>query len=507
MGEFLRIAGRINDLLNAASVLAWDSRTMMPLPGGATRGLQIASLTVTAREILCADQTRRALDAAEATLPDPGSAEAAMLAAMRRAIAYHDRIPADLVRRRNELATTAHDIWAEAKRARDFRIFAPALSDTVDLCREWAEAAGYADHPYDALLDMYEPGNSVAFLEPLLSRLADGIGRLWPEIKAMPQPDDGFLRADYPPDRQIAVALRLAQDIGYDLSRGRLDMALHPFEISFTRNDVRLTTWVDRNWLPRAIFTTLHEAGHGIYEQNIDPAYTRTPLATDLVLLYAVGGVSFGMHESQSRLWENHVGKSRPFWERHFGTLRDAFPDQLAGVTPETFWRAVNRVSPGPVKAVADELTYDLHVILRTRIERDLIGGSLAVRDVRDAWNAAVETTLGVTVQDDAQGVLQDVHWSTGQFGTFCNYTIGNIVAAQLHDAAMRDPAVRSGVGTADHAPLRSWLCDRVLRHGRRHGRDALLQAATGRPLDPAPYLSHLRNRFAEVYGLAAQPA
>jgi carboxypeptidase Taq len=503
MDQFLGIAARINDLLNAASVLAWDARTMMPAPGGGTRGRQIASLTVTAREILCAKDTLHALDAAEGTITDLASPEAAMVAAMRHAIDYHRRIPADLVQRRQELAVTAHDVWAEAKRERDFAIFAPALAETVDLCRSWAEAAGYAAHPYDALLEMYEPGNTVATLGPLMDRLSAFIRPLAAEVLALPQPDDRFLRAHYPPDAQIAVALQLAQAAGYDLSRGRLDTALHPFEISFTRNDVRLTTWVDPHWLPLSLFTTLHEAGHGIYEQNIDPAYTRTPLATDLVLLYAVGGVSFGMHESQSRLWENHVGKSRAFWDRHFGALHDAFPDQLAGVTPKAFWRAVNRVAPCSKMTLADELTYDLHTILRTEIERDLIGGSLSVRDVRDAWNAATESMLGVTVQDDAQGVLQDVHWATGQFGTFCNYTIGNIVAAQLYAAAMQVPEVHAASDRADYAPLRGWLTENVLRHGRRHDRDTLLRMSTGRTLDPAPYLSHLGLRFAEVYGTA----
>ncbi|NDV00569.1 carboxypeptidase M32 [Pseudoroseicyclus tamaricis] len=498
--KLLELSGRINDLLNASSLLAWDSRTMMPPSGNATRGLQISTLTVAARDLLCSDEMRRAADEAEA---EAGTAEADMISAVRHAIAYHDRIPADLVRRRNELAVTAHDVWAEACRQKDASIFLPALEDTVEICRAWVDHAGYEDHPYDAMLELYEPGNTVRNLTPLLQRLTDHIVPLARDVHAAPQPDDSFLGQVYPEHIQMSVAGRLARKIGYDLDRGRLDTALHPFEISFTRNDVRLTTWINRTWLPKSIFTTLHEAGHGIYEQNIDPAYTRTPLATDLVLLYAVGGVSFGMHESQSRLWENHVGRSRSFWEHHFATVHDAFPEQLSGQTPESFWQAVNVSRPGAKRSFASELTYDLHTILRTELERDLIAGDLKVSQVRDAWNAKTEEMLGVIVRDDTESILQDVHWPTGQFGTFCNYTIGNIVAAQLFATASQAEGVQQGLDAADYAPLREWLTGNVLRHGRRYIRDELLEAATGRTLDLDPYLAHLDRRFAAVYDIA----
>lgn len=500
---FLEISGRINDLLNAASILAWDSRTMMPKSGAAARGQQIATLTVAARDLLCSDAMRRALDdATRATDADPHSPEAEMVRQVRAAQAYHDRIPTDLVQRRNLLAVTAHEIWAEACHEQDFSIFAPALSDTVDVCRAWADAAGYNDHPYDALLTIYEQGNTVRGLDALLGRLRDHIVPLARDIHAAPQPDDSFLYGSFDLDIQRKVATDLAQQIGYDLSRGRIDTALHPFEISFTRDDVRLTTWMTPRSLSKAIFTTLHEAGHGIYEQNIDPAYTRTPLATDLIMLYAVGGVSFGMHESQSRLWENHVGRARPFWDRHYPALQAAFPDRLGQVSVDAFWRAINRSAPGTHRTLADELTYDLHVIFRTEIERDLIGGQMQVAHVRDAWNAATEQALGVRVANDAEGVLQDVHWATGQFGTFCNYTVGNVVAAQLFDAAQADADVRAGLAQADYTPLRNWLGQHVMRHGRRYVRDELLQMATGRPIDPEPYLTHLTTRFRDAYRL-----
>jgi len=294
----------------------------------------------------------------------------------------------------------------------------------------------------------------------------------------------------------------MAQRVGYDTDRGRLDLTVHPFEISFTRNDVRITTRVNDEWMPKCVFGALHEAGHALYEQYCDPAYTRTPLATDLIGLYAVGGVSFGAHESQSRLFENHVGRSREFWELNYGDLVDTFPDELAGIDVETFWRAINRVEPGLVRVESDELTYDFHVMLRVEIEAALIDGSLAVRDLPDVWNAKVKEYLGLDVPNNRLGVLQDVHWSSGQIGTFCNYTIGNVMAGQLAAKAQQDTEVRDGLARADYRPIREWLTEHIHRHGRRYTRDELLQRTTGEGLNPVPYIDYLTHKYTEIYGL-----
>jgi carboxypeptidase Taq len=277
---------------------------------------------------------------------------------------------------------------------------------------------------------------------------------------------------------------------------------VHPFEVSFTRNDVRITSRVNENWMPMCLFGCLHEAGHGLYEQYADPAYVRTPLATDLVGLYAVSGVSFGAHESQSRLFENHVGRSREFWELNFPEAQAAFPDQLSDIDAETFWRAVNRVAPGFIRVEADELTYDFHIMLRVDIEAALIDGSLKVADLPEAWNAKIKEYLGLDVPDNRHGVLQDVHWSSGQIGTFCNYTIGNVMAGQLFEVAKKDAAVAQGLATADYTPLREWMTEHVHRHGRRYSRDELLVRATGRTMDPEPYIAHLTAKYSEIYGI-----
>ncbi|WP_116133420.1 carboxypeptidase M32 [Tropicimonas sp. IMCC34043] len=502
--ELLEIMGRVNDFLNAGSVLSWDARTMMPRGGAETRGKQVATLAVAARDLLCSNEALRSLDRAEAEIAGKpaDSVEATIVRQVREAIDYHQRIPAELLRRKEELAGVAHDLWADARASSDFSLFAPALERMVEINREIAAAIGIGSHPYESLLHKLEPGTTIADLDVMFAQLLDGMLPLVRAIAEREQPRSDFLYRNYPAADQLAFALKMSKRIGFDTNRGRFDTTVHPFEVSFTRNDVRITSRVSQNYMPMCLFGALHETGHAIYEQGVDAAYTRTPLATDLIGLYAVGGVSFGAHESQSRLWENQVGRSRAFWSNHFGDARDAFPDQLDDVTEDEFFRAINRSMPSLIRVEADELTYDFHVMVRTDIERQMIEGSLAVKDLPEAWNASIKEYLGVEVPDDAQGVLQDVHWSGGQVG-FCNYTIGNIMAAQLFETAnAEDPAIRQGLERADYTPLRSWLTDRVCQHGRRYTRDELLVRATGRPLDPKPYIRHLTEKFSDIYDL-----
>lgn len=505
LADFQERMGAINDVLNAVSVLQWDQRTMMPPGGAATRGRQVATLVGVARDMLLADETRRLADAAErqtAGEPDDAPARRA-IAQTRAAIAFHARIPGSLQTRRAELKSIANAAWIKARADSDFAAFAPHLHEVVELTRAYAEAIGYERHPYDALLSLYEPGETVAGLKTLFGTLRAGIGPLLAAIRAMPEPRADFLERDFPKERQAAFALAMARMVGFDTARGRLDETVHPFEVSFTRNDVRIATRYYRNFLNAGLFGALHEAGHGIYEQGVDPAYTRTPLATDLVGWYAVGGVSFGMHESQSRLYENHLGRSRAFWRLHFDALRDAFPGRFDDVGAEAFYRAVNRVRPGFIRVEADEFTYDMHIMLRVEIESALLDGSLDVAGLPAAWNEAIRRDLGLEVPDDRRGVLQDIHWSACMVGSFCTYTIGNVIAAQLMDAIRRSkPEIPAALDAGDYAPLKAHLNDAIHRHGRRHTREELLMRATGRGLDPAPYLAYLRAKAADVYGI-----
>jgi len=502
----IEATGRVNDFLNAGSVLSWDARTMMPKAGAETRAKQLATLAVAARNLLCSDEMKHELESAEAEVAGQSddSPQARIVAQVREAIEYHERIPPELLRKKTELGAATHEVWAEAREKADFSIFAPALSQMVDINREMAQSLGYEDHPYDALMYRFEPGTTNKGLKVLFERLREGMIPLVRAIADAEKPRSDFLFRDFPEDAQMKFALQMAERIGYDTDRGRLDTTVHPFEVSFTRNDVRITTRVSKDYMPMSLFGALHEAGHAMYEQGVDPAYTRTPLATDLISLYAVGGVSFGAHESQSRLWENHVGRSRAFWSNHMGDIRAAYPGLLDDVSEEEFYRAINRSEPSFIRVEADELTYDFHVMVRSELEAKMVDGSLEVADLPEAWNAAMKDYLGVDVPNDAQGVLQDVHWSSGQIGTFCNYTVGNIMAAQLFETATREnPGIQTALDGADYTPLRSWLTENVAQHGRRFTRDELLVKATGRPLDPEPYISHLTDKFSDIYALS----
>ena len=503
--KFSERLATVNDLLSASSLLTWDSRTMMPSGAVECRGKQIATLTMLARETLISTETSRLLDEADAAtqaLPED-SPERRSLTQTRAAIETHRRIPAELQRQRTELRATSQAAWIQARSENRYGLFAPYLEKTVDLARRLADAIGWSEHPYDALMSLFEPGETVSTLQPLFARLREGLSPLVRAIAAKPEPDWDFLRRDYPEDLQKQFALKMAEKFGYDLTRGRLDGTVHPFEISFTRDDVRITTRYYRDYLPASLFGTLHETGHALYEQGVDPAYTRTPLATDLTGLYAVGGVSFGAHESQSRLWENQVGRSWAFWSLHYADLQATFPEQLGDVPLKDFYRAINRVQPGFIRVEADELTYDFHIMMRTEIESDLIAGKLSVAELPEAWNALILRDLNLVVPDDRRGVLQDIHWSSGQIGTFCNYTIGNVMAAQLYDQATgNDPGIESALAIGNYQPLRNWLGTSIHQHGRRFSREELLVKATGRGLDPEPYVSYLTKKYSTLYGL-----
>jgi carboxypeptidase Taq len=327
-------------------------------------------------------------------------------------------------------------------------------------------------------------------LTPIIERAAEA-----PPVRA------DFLDRGYPADKQRAFAIEVAQSFGYDLTRGRLDVSAHPFEISFTRNDVRITTRYNPAFAPQALFGVFHETGHALYEQGVAPELTRSVHTTDLLDMYAVGGTSYGTHESQSRLWENLVGRSRVFWQHHFPVLQHYFPEQLADVTAEEFYRAVNRVRPIPIRVESDEVTYNFHIMLRVEIEMGLIDGSIAVRDLPELWAAKSQEYLGIAPADHFHGVLQDIHWSTGYFGSFPTYTIGNIMSAQFFSAARRaTPGFDAALAAGNYAPLLSWLTENVYRHGRAYLPQELLQRSTGEGLTTAPYLAYLTSKYADLF-------
>jgi len=485
----------IADLRAAAAVLRWDQETLMP-PGGAEgRALQLATLARLAHEQLTSDATRRLLDAADAALRggDPASDDAALVRVTRRDLERASKLPAEFVAEQRRVAAVATHVWREARRTNDFAAFRPHLEQVFQLARREADYIGYAGHPYDALVDRYDPGTTARELEALFGRLLEVIVPLVRAIASRAAAvDPGVLDAEFDEAAQRTFALEMVQGFGYDARRGRLDLSAHPFSTKFHRDDVRITTRYGRRL--SAVFSTFHESGHAMYSQGTAPALERSPLSD---------GAGAGIHESQSRMWENLVGRSRPFWEHAFPRLRQAFPEQLISSDAERVYRAVNRVEPGLIRVRADEVTYNLHVVLRFELEKALLTGDLAVRDLPEAWRSKMTAYLGLTPPDDTDGVLQDIHWSSGLVGSFPSYTLGNVASVQLFEAARRaHPALEEDIRAGRFATLYEWMRDHVYAHGRKFLPSELLQRATGAALAAEPYLAYLRAKFSELYGL-----
>ena len=497
--------GKFNDILNSISILIWDSRTKMPRGGAETRGKQIGTLTLIARDLLLSTKFRKLVEESKKEIEsyNEDSFEKKTVAQLEEAIKYHDKIPEKIQIRKAEIEPMAHNAWADAREKKDFNIFKPFLEEQVDISREMSQCLGFVEHPYDALMHRFEPGETISSLNKLFKILKVGLSEILNACKDLDQPKSDFLYNHYPIDKQKEFATLVASKFGFDFQRGRLDSTVHPFEISFTRNDVRITTRYYNNFINPSLFGTLHEAGHGIYEQNIDPKFTRTAFTTDFLSYYAVGGVSFGAHESQSRLYENHIGRSKVFWKNHFRELVEFFPEALKKINYEDFFKAVNLIKPSFIRVESDESTYDFHIMLRVEIESMLVDQSLKVKDLPEAWNEQIKKYLDLKVPNDSLGVLQDIHWSGGQFGTFCNYTIGNVMAAQLMSHMKdTDQSIQESINEANYSPIMEWLKKNIHQHGRRYSRNELLVNSTGRVLDPKPYISYLKKKANEVYGV-----
>jgi len=483
----------IGDVSSAASVLAWDRQTYMPAGGVEGRAQQLATLARLAHEMLVAEETRELLEAAGHG--KPGSEEAALLRLSRRDHGRATKLPTRLVEETTRATALAEPAWTRAREEPDWSHFAPHLEEVLSLKREQADLLGGGEHPYDAMLDLYAPGTTTAGLRRMFDELKAGILPLFRGTCAGPGEDrEAPLRGEFDEARQEEFGRAVISRFGYDWSRGRQDRAVHPFCINFGGpDDVRITTRVDRNLLQIALFAFCHEAGHGLYEQGVDPAYSRTPLT---------GGVSMGVHESQSRLWENLVARSRPFWTHFYPRLQGVFPEALNGTSAEDFYRAVNAVRPSPIRTEADELTYNLHVLLRFELEVALFEDDLRVADLPEAWNAKTREYLGFTPETDALGVLQDTHWALGLFGYFPTYATGNVLSVQLFDAAVEQrPEIPFEMEHGEFGSLLGWLRKNIHRHGSRYDPDELIERATGRPCETAPYLRYLETKFGELYG------
>ncbi|RYG36960.1 carboxypeptidase M32 [bacterium] len=478
----------VNALHSAVALMDWDQQTYMPHGGADARAVHTSVLSRMAHETFVADETQKALGDATPEGPD----DEALLRVVKRDLELATKLPSKLVEEKTRLASIAHEEWVKARAENDYASFSPTLARMFEIAKEEADHLGYTDDPYDALLNQYEEGGTAKDVRAMFDAIRGPQVELVKAIGGQPKINDSVLYGDWEEAKQREFTLMLVKEVGFDLERGRQDTAPHPFCTGWSIGDTRLTTRF-KPYIGSAIFGSLHEAGHGVYEQGSPQKWDLTPLA---------GGVSLGIHESQSRLWENIVGRSLPFWKRFFPQLAEKFP-ALAGLGAEGYYRLINKVEPSLIRVEADEVTYNLHVMVRFEIESAMLKGELDVKSLPDAWNAKYEEYLGITPPSDAEGCLQDVHWSQGSIGYFPTYTMGNLLSYQFwtklqEDLGDTDALIENG----EFAKILGWLGEQIYSKGRSMPPKDLVQHVTGRPMDPKPYLDGLGAKYRALYGL-----
>lgn len=482
----------IDALRASLGLMGWDLQVMMPSGNFAVRSAQLGVLERLVHDQIVSEETQRLVENARHEAA-PGSVDEALVRVTQRNIDLQTKIPASLVEEKARLSGEGHEVWVKARAENDFKSFAPLLQRLVELTRQEAEHLGYQDHPYDAVTDYYEEGATKKSWEAMFDGIRQPLIDLVAAIKASPnQIDDSKLYGPWPEADQKAFCDRVARAIGFDFDRGRQDTAAHPFCGGTSVTDVRLTTRF-KDFLPSAIMGTLHEAGHGMYEQGSPLDWARLPLA---------GGVSLGVHESQSRTWENIVGRSRPFWSFFYPQLQETFP-ALSDIAPEQWYKFLNKVEPSFIRVEADEVTYNLHIMVRFEIECMLMDGSLKVNELPEVWNSKYQSYLGITPATDSEGCLQDVHWSGGSIGYFPTYSMGNILSYQFWNCLKRDLGdVDALMAHGDFAPILGWLQKNIYSHGSRFKPSELVHRVTGKQLDSSEYLAGITAKYREIYAL-----
>ena len=500
--EYSRLLERMAELADLRSIgglLAWDRSTMMPRTGAEARGHQAATLEGIAHGRQTHPEVGRLLDRLEpwARKLDPDSDAARTVGIVRRDFERAVRVPEALAADMARAESAGEQAWLEARAAAgDVGRYRDALTRHLELRHAYVSCFEGFEHPYDVLLEDYEQDLRVADLRPLLAELQAALVPLVASAAERSATREAVLRGSFPVDRQRAMVLEVLRAVGFDDEGWRLDPSPHPFASAQSTCDVRVTTVFDEEDLGVTLYSVMHEFGHGLYESQVDPAYARTPLG-DLV--------SLGLHESQSGLWENVIGHSRPFCAWLLPRLRSAFPSEFADADADSLYRGINRVQPSAVRIFADETTYNLHIVLRTELEMRLIEGTLEVGDLPAAWTEGMHRLLGVEVTDDAHGVLQDIHWAVGSFGYFPTYTVGNLMAAQIWHALRGDlPGVDEQLAAGDFSDLREWLRDNIHRHGRKYSPRELLRRVTGEALRVDPFVSYLGDKLVDVGAIAA---
>lgn len=495
--KLLERVHEINDIGKAAAVMYWDREVNMPAAGAAERTAQMTTLSSLIHRMFTSDEMGELIERAAAELDgaDYDSDEAALIRLLRRDYADERKLPAEYVARSAAISGQTREAWVKARAENDFAHFRPWLEQVIALCQEQADYYGYEDEKYDALLDKYEPGMKTTEVRAIFDAVKAELVPLRQAIDESPvKLYDSIVHQAYDIDKQKAFGRYIAAALGYDFDRGHLGTVVHPFATSFSRNDARITTRWYPDFLNPSLFGILHESGHAMYEQGTHPSLSRTPLAR---------GTSLGIHESQSRMMENIVGRSRGFWQAHFPKLQSVFPEALGGHAAEDFYRAINKTQPSFIRVEADELTYNFHIILRFELEQAMLNGDLIAADLPMAWNDKMQALLGITPPNDSQGCLQDVHWSRPGFGYFPTYALGNLYGAQFFEtAAAQNPAIVEELARGRTAALLAWLRENIHQYGKKFTPGELVVRVTGQPLDHEAFMRYVTAKFGDLYEL-----
>lgn len=492
---FLTHMKDVQNLRAITSVLHWDMETGMPPGGIGARSNQLATIARLSHEMFTSDKTLDLLEAAAQELADtdPDSDAASMVRVTKGDYEDATKLPAEFVAEATRTNALAHENWVKAREAKDFSLFQDMLEKQIEIGLQGAEYLGYEDHPYDALVNQYERGMTTARIQEIFEAHRPALVELIAQISEANQVDDSILHQPFDTENQRQFALDMIRAYGFDFERGAQAVAVHPFCINIGVNDVRITTRFDEEWLNPALFGMMHEAGHGMYEQGVGQGLDGTPLAS---------GTTLGVHESQSRLWENIVGRSKGFWHWALPQLKSTFP-QLSDVSVDEFYKAINKVEPSFIRVEADEATYNLHIILRFEIEKGLLEGKIKVKDLPNVWNTKFQEYFGMTPPDDAMGVLQDVHWSSGLLGYFPTYALGNLLSVQYYNKAVSDhPSIPDEITRGKFDTLLNWLRENIHQHGRKFTGEELTQRITGESIQSDDYMKYLRDKFSDIYGL-----
>lgn len=486
--RYLEITQKAADLQYAAAVLGWDQEVYMPPKGEQYRGRQLATLSTQAHELVTSPEYGNLLS--ELSQQGLNDTQSANIRLSLEDYEKNKKLPSSFIDELTRQTSASYNAWIKARKANDFELYAPELEKMIALKKKQANLYGYEKHPYDALLDDYEKGATVTMLDPIFAALKQDLPPLMQKLQQL-HFNDGFFSRHYPKEQQWDFSMLVLKKMGYDLEAGRQDISEHPFTTSFAPTDVRVTTRVDEHNFASLLWSSIHEGGHALYEQGLPEDQYGLPLGA---------AASLSIHESQSRLWENCVGRSKDFWQYFYPKLNEEFPNALFDITVEHFWQGANKVQPSLIRTEADEVSYHFHVMIRYEIEKALIEGSLDIKDLKQVWNDMYREYIGITPKDDKTGVLQDIHWSHGSFGYFPTYSLGSFYAAQFFEQARKDiSGLNEQIAGGDFSPLLQWLRKNIHQYGRRYRSEELCKKVTGKGLTLASFMSYLNDKYSDV--------